>query len=127
MIAREEQAFIKKFVIKDKQERYLGFLSKDKTRRKFMDALYHFDDFKWELFSAISGSEWDIVAAKVKSNKNISTCSVISADDKFDGKVMPVDEAINNVIGTEGTVLIFGNADVVYFEGEGPYNRYISI
>ena len=40
---------------------------------------------------------------------------------------MSVDEAIENAIGIEGSILIFGDADVVYYEGEAPKNRYISI
>jgi hypothetical protein len=115
MIVQEEQTLIKKFVLKDKQERYLTFLSKDKTRNKFT--------------AEIPGSENErqTIALKVKSNKNISTCSVISAAPGYDGKVMSVDEAIKNAIGIEGTILIFGDADIVYYEGEAPKSRYISI
>ena len=45
MITHEEHTLINKFVTKDKQERYLTFLAKDKTRNKFIDELYHFNDF----------------------------------------------------------------------------------
>jgi hypothetical protein len=129
MIAHIEQTLIKKFVIKDKQERYLTFLTKDKTRNKFIDELYHFNDFNWKLFREIPGSENEgqAVASKVKNSKNISTCCVISTDQEYDGKLMSVDEAIENAIGIEGTILIFGDADIVYYEGEAPKNRYISI
>ena len=129
MIAHEEETLIKKFVIKDKQERYLTFLAKDKTRNKFIDELYHFNDFNWKLFREIPGNENEgqTVALRVKSNKNISTCLVISTDQEYDGKLMSVDEAIENSIGIEGTILIFGDADIVYYEGEAPKNRYISI
>lgn len=129
MIAHIEQTLIKKFVIKDKQERYLTFLAKDKTRNKFIDELYHFNDFNWKLFREIPGreNEGQAVALKVKSSKNISTCYVISTDQEYDGKLMSVDEAIKNAIGIEGTILIFGDTDIVYYEGEAPKNRYISI
>jgi hypothetical protein len=129
MIVQQEQTLIKKFITKDKQERYLTFLSKDKTRKKFTDELYHFNDFDWKLFREIPGGENEVqtVVLKVKSNKNISTCSVISAHPEYDGKVMLVEEAIKNAIGIEGTILIFGEADIVYYEGEAPKRRYISI
>jgi hypothetical protein len=129
MISKQEQILIAKFVVKDKQERYLTFLSKEKTRKKFTEALYHFNDFNWKLFREIPGSENEVqtISLKVKSDKNISTCSVISVDHNFDGKVIPVDEAIKNAIGIEGTILIFGEADIVYYEGEAPKRRYISI
>jgi len=129
MIIQEEQTLIKKFVKKDKQDRYLAFLSKGKTRTKFTNELYHFNDFNWNLFREIPGNENEgqAITLKVKNNKNISTCKVISADPNFDGKVMSVEEAIKNAIGIEGTILIFGDADIVYYEGEAPKSRYISI
>ncbi len=129
MIADIEQTLIKKFVIKDKQERYLTFLAKDKKRKKFINELYHFKDFDWKLFREIPGSENErqTVAFRVNSNKNISTCYVISTDKEYDGKLMSVDEAIESAIGIEGTILIFGDAAIVYYEGEAPKNRYISI
>jgi hypothetical protein len=52
---------------------------------------------------------------------------VISVDLEYDGKFVSVDEAIEDVIGTEGTILVFGGADVIYYEGEAPSRRYISI
>ena len=129
MITQQEQALIKKFIIKDKQDRYLAFLDKDKTRKKFTKELYHFKDFNWKLFREIPGSEteWKTIATRINSNKNFSTCSVICVNNEYDGKIMSVDEAIKNVVGIEGTILIFGDAEIVYYEGESPKNRYISI
>jgi hypothetical protein len=129
MIAQEERTLIKKFVIKDRQERYLSFLAEDKTRHKFTEALYHFRDFNWKLFREVRGTENEgqAIASKVKGNKSISTCLVISANPDYDGMVLTVDEAIEHAIGIEGTILIFGDAEVVYYEGEAPGNRYISI
>ena len=129
MISKHEEILIKKFVEKEKQDRYLTFLSKDKTRNKFTEILYHFNDFNWKLFREIAGSEneRETINLKVNSAKNISTCSVISADPDLDGKVLSVDAAIKKAVGIEGTILIFGDADIVYYEGEAPKRRYISI
>ena len=109
-----EQLLIKKFVIKDKQERYLNFLSKEKTRKKFTSELYHFRDFKWNLFREIpsSESESNTIVTKVKSIKNISSCDVVSVNSEFDGKVISLEEAVENVVGEEGTILIFGEAPI---------------
>jgi len=52
-----EQTMINKFVIEDKQDRYLCFIAKDKTRIKFTNDLYHFKDFNWKMFREILGSE----------------------------------------------------------------------
>lgn len=129
MITHQERTLIKKFVIKDKQERYLTFLSNDRTRNKFVDTLYHFNDFNWKLFREIPGNdnERQAIYLKVKSHKNISTCFIISTDPNFDGKLMSVGEAIENATGIEGTILIFGDAEIIYYEGEAPKNRYISL
>ena len=129
MITKQEEALIKKFVIKDKQDRYLTFLEKDKTRNKFIEKLYHFNDFNWKLFREIPGNETEgeTIASKVKSKKNLSTCYVICTDSKYDGKIMSVDEAIENVLGIEGSIFIFGDAEIVYYEGEAPKRRFISI
>lgn len=124
-----EQTLIKKFVNNDKQERYLGFLSKEKSRSKFTNELHHFKDFNWNLFSEIPGNqnERDVIKSKLARHKNISGCYVISSHTSYDGALYTVDEAINNIVGEQEVILIFGNADVVYYEGEAPDNRYISI
>jgi len=124
-----EQTFIKKFVEKDKQERYLEFLAKEKNRSKFTNELHYFKNLNWKLFREISGSESGIavILAKVKGKKNISNCYAISNRPEFDGKVFSIDEVIKDVVGTEEIILIFGNAEIVYYEGEAPGNRYISI
>ncbi len=129
MQAEAEQSLIKKFVNKDKQERYLRFVAKEKTRWKFLNELHYFKDFNWKLLHEIPGNEnvRDAIIAKVKGKKDISSCYVISYHSQYDGKLYSVDNAINNLIGIEEIILIFGNADIVYYEGEAPNNRYLSI
>jgi hypothetical protein len=123
------QSFVKKFIIKEKQNRYLGFLEKDKTRKKFTRELYHFKDFNWKLFREIKTNEIEssVIFEKLKSYKNLTSCTVISVNEKFDNKVFPIDDAIEQILGEEGTILIFGNADVVYYEAEPFDGRYISL
>ena len=128
MISQQEHNLIKKFIIKAKQERYLAFLDNPKLRHKFRKELYHFKDFDSNLFQELQGNEnvREIIATRINRYNNIPTCFVISANALYDGKTLNVDEAIENVIGIEGTILIFGNADLVYYEGEAPKNRLIS-
>ena len=124
-----EELFIRKFIIKDKQERYLGFIEKEKTRNKFTRELSHFKDFKWDLFREISGSEneREAIKAKIKKNIKISTCYVISGYSQFDKKIISTLEAIENIVGNDSTILIFGNAEIVYYEAEAFDGRYISV
>jgi hypothetical protein len=119
----------KKVCHKEKQDRYLTFLANDKTRKKFTNELYHFHDFNWKLFREIPGNEIErqTMATRVNSKKSISTCSIISANAEYDGKIMAVNEAIKNAVGIEGTILIFSSAEIVYYEGEAPKNRYINL
>jgi hypothetical protein len=128
MINEQEQKLIDKFVIKAKQDRYYTFLSKEKIRHKFTEELYHFRDFNWKLFREIPGNERESRIITVELEKrNISTCYVISVDPEYDGQFITSEEAVENILGTEGTILIFGNTDIVYYEGEAPGRRYISI
>ena len=52
---------------------------------------------------------------------------MISVNPEYDVKIISVEDAIKNVVGTEGTILIFGNAEIVYYEGEAPKQSYMSI
>jgi hypothetical protein len=124
-----ERLFVNRFIIKDKQERYSSFLSNKKSRGKFIDKLYHFEDLQWKFFREIPGNEneREIILQKLKSKKSISRCFIISSDPKFDRKSMTVEDAIENVVGTEASILIFGEAEIVYYEGEPPNQRYISL
>ena len=127
MTETPETAFIKKYIVRQKRDRYLTFLASSKTRKKFTDSLYHFSDFKWDLLRLIE-SEHEVTAIKnkLKIYPDIRTCSVISTDKHFDGQTLEVSEAIDKIVSTEGTILIFGHADFVYYEGEAPNRRYIS-
>lgn len=124
-----ELTLINKFVVKDKQERYLNFISKEKTRKKFTKELYHFRDFNWKLFQEIPGNEneRDIILAKMRKHESIKTCYVISANNNLDGKSFFIAEALENIVGEEATIIIFGNADIVYYEAEPFDGRYISV
>ena len=128
MINEQEKKLIDKFVNKAKQDRYYTFLSKVKTRHKFTEELYHFRDFNCKLFRQIPGNESEIRIITVELKKrNIKTCYVISVDPEYDGQYITSEKAVENILGTEGTILIFGNTDIVYYEGEAPGRRYISI
>lgn len=124
-----EETFVSKFIIKEKRERYLNFISKGKTRRKFTQELYHFKDFDWKLFREISSNESEtaLILSKIAEKKNIATCHAISANPEIDGRELPIYDALASFVGEEGTILIFGNADVIYYEAEPFDGKYISI
>jgi hypothetical protein len=118
---------INTFIVKEKQARYIEFISSTRTRNKFIDKLSHFGDLQWDLFEEISND--DEILNRLKSLKpRIKDCYIISEDSKIDQNIFPVHEAIKRIGGyrDHATILVFGNAELVYFEGEPPHNRYIS-
>ena len=123
-----EKKLIEKFIIKEKKERYLTFIEKEKTRKKFLNELYHFKDFNWSLFEKIPGNEQEgeRILSKLNEKKNITSCYVISVDENFDGKTYSLKDAIEQIVWIEGTIKVFGEADIVYYEGEAPDRRFIS-
>jgi hypothetical protein len=40
---------------------------------------------------------------------------------------MPLTEAVKIIVNQEGTLLLFGDGAGAYWEGEPPYNRYLSL
>ena len=124
-----ERKLIEKFFIKEKKDRYLTFIEKEKTRKKFLDELYHFKDLNWKLFQKIqtNQNEREVILKKINSKKNITSCYAISSDPNFDGRFFSISDAIVEIVGIEGTILIFGEAEVVYYEAEAFDGRYISL
>jgi hypothetical protein len=119
---------IKKFVDKAKQDRYIQFVSSTKNRHKFINDLSHFNFFQWDLFEAVKGNEQQaIIEALQKNFIADKTCYVISENTIIDTKTLEVKEAISETVGYGmGTILVLGDADMIYFESETMNTRYIS-
>lgn len=124
-----EQQFIKRFMLKAKQDRYLGFVESPKRRGSFLGILYHGQDLDTRLFQELRGSiiESDAIRNKANLLKNGDKCCIISVNKELDGREMPLTEAIEEAVGREGTLLLFGDGAGAYWEGEAPYNRYLSL
>ena len=117
---------IQRFIIGKKQERYLSFIQKEKTRVKFVKELAHFSS-QLKDFEKIEGSEWKVIEDTVASLGYPADCYVISESSKIDGRRMIIDAALTKTIGNGiGTLLVFGDANQVYYEGEGRSDRWIS-
>jgi len=121
-----EAKVIKRFIINRKQERYLGFIQAEKTRRKFTDELAHFSS-QLKDFEEIKGNEWKVLEEKLKNLGNPTDCYMISENSEIDAKRLDVKLALRESIGYgSGTLIVFGDANMVYYEGEGPSDRWIS-
>ncbi len=125
-----EQQFIKRFVLIAKQDRYLNFIENPKRRGTFLGMLYHGQDLNKQLFQDLRGigiHESNAIRIKANSLKNGDKCYIVSVNKKLDGREMSLTEAIEEAVGQEGTLLLFGEGVGVYYEGEPPYNRYLSL
>ena len=119
---------IKKFVDKAKQDRYIQFISSSKNRHKFINDLSHFNFFQWDKFEPVKGIEEQVILQALKENGVADkTCYVISENADIDAKTLEIKKAISDTVGYGmGTILVFGDADIIYFESETINTRYIS-
>ena len=119
---------IKRFVVKAKQDRYIQFVSSPKNRHKFIKDLSHFNFFQWDLFQAVTGNEERSILQVLQNNSVVeNVCYVISENTDIDKKTIKIKEAIIEIVGYGmGTILVFGDAEIIYFESETMNKRYIS-
>jgi hypothetical protein len=119
---------IKRFVEKAKQDRYIQFISSAKNRHKFISDLSHFNFFKWNLFDTIKkDEEYAIFQALLKNGIANKTCYIISENANIDTKTLDTKQAISETVGYGmGTIPVFGDADMIYFENETMNTRFIS-
>ncbi len=119
---------ILRFVEKDKQDRYIQLLSSIKTRHKFIESLPHFKHFRWEYFEQVKGEETDFIVNRLNQNKiDSSKCYIISENPDLDTEILDVRSAMKETVGYgRTTILVCGEAEMIYFEDEGKNNRYIS-
>ncbi|MBK9794147.1 MAG: hypothetical protein IPP60_13885 [Sphingobacteriales bacterium] len=122
-----EAKVIQRFVIKTKQERYMTFIKSEKTRSKFINDLSHINFLREDLFDKVEGNEFEFIKQRIKALGNLKDCYVISENQRIDKKRLDIDTALTETIGADqGTLLVFGEAEILYSESEGFNNRWIS-
>lgn len=122
-----ETKVIQRFVITTKRDRYLAFIKKEKTREKFINELHHMNFLQPDLFDTVKGNEYEFIKQRLKVSGNIKDCYVISENQRIDKKRLDIDTALTETIGADqGTLLVFGDAEILYSEAEGFNNRWIS-
>lgn len=114
-----EEELIRSFVMPTKRQRYLDFVSKPKTRQKFLRELAHFKSLGPRYLLAIPSNKQrakDI--ALILSQKSAPPLCWVE-DRRLDGKEMPLSEALNDVVGRQmGTFLSCIPGKLAHFEGE---------
>jgi len=62
------------------------------------------------------------------ADKKLNQCYIISENKQIDRQIMDAESALIETIGYGmGTILVFGDAEIVYYEGEERGDRWISI
>jgi hypothetical protein len=123
-----EEELIRAFIVETKRQRYLDFVSKPKTRKKFLLELAHFKSLDPRYLVTIPPSKQhpkDI--AEILTQKGAPpVCWVTSEDRRLDGKEMALSEALCAVVGRQmGTFLSCMPGRLAYFEGEDMGARWI--
>jgi hypothetical protein len=127
-----EEASIKAFVLRGKQERFLSFIASPKNRRKFTRELPNFPWFDRKITTSVP---WKVDPSlplwgrHLQGIENVSrllhakgagkTCWVISNNSRIDGQEMNLDSALESVAGSDwGTILSCIPGKLAYFKGE---------
>ncbi len=124
----DEIEIVGTFIAQSKRERYAGFLGSAKGRLKFIDSLYHFNDFDpavvVELPAGLETREG--VLKELQRRGDGRSCYIISADSGLDRTTSELSDAIGRVFAlVQGTIISCILGRLAYYEGEAPKNRFI--
>jgi hypothetical protein len=123
-----EQKVINRFVTKSKRERYLQFVTSAKNRKKFIAALHSGQFFVASALERVTSIEESVLKqALAQLGITAQTCYVISENPAIDTQMLALGDALRQVVGWgAGTILVFGEADLIFVELDGLRNSYIS-
>jgi hypothetical protein len=123
-----ERQVITRFLTPGKRDRYLQFVSSPKTRKKFIAELHRGQFFLAGVLERVTGIEEQVIRqALSQCGLAITTCYLISENAALDTQTLLFPEALRQVVGWgAATILVFGEAELIFVELEGLRNRYIS-
>ncbi len=117
----QEAAFVKAFIVKDKQERYLQLLASPKRRREILDRFNHNLDFDPKYASVVPKELWtvDQLAHLLKARGAGETCHVIADSLDCDDQDLPLRDALAEVIAHDfGSVLCCVPGQLALYKAE---------
>ena len=123
-----EEAFIRKFIVKNRQPSYRYFLEKGTSNGYIASMLQHGQHLDYSLFQQMQGHPDKVRAAVLRQAAALKLKSgyIISFDERSNGLELPTEAAVNVACGQEATLLILGRNQLVYFETEHPSPGYLS-
>jgi hypothetical protein len=124
----DEEAFVRAFIVPDKQERYLSFLSSPKRRREILGRFDHQLDYDAAFATPIPVGEQSApdIAKLLTKRGAPAMCHLISSDSALDGRDLPLSDALDQVVGSDfGTIISCIPGRLAYYEAEDAGERYI--
>ena len=126
------EAFLQSFIAKHHQYGWLLKLSKVKKNGNLlrgMDALYRHLDERFCMLIPNGSPQYEVdFVRQALSKYKLTSCYVLSADDRFHQQTMPLDDALQRIMGTSSTsILSFIPGRVALFEGHSTGERYLCI
>jgi hypothetical protein len=122
-----DEYIIWKFVLPQRQERYLSLL-KLKKRKEAQKDLLNGIDLNMAFAQAIPPNDQTASAIEaLLANLGVTTeCYVLSENSKIDGQLMQLREALDKIVGFQMPSLVLCNPGAIaYYEGEGKNRRFI--
>ena len=123
-----ESGFVDAFVPAPKRERLREALPNPKKRKKALDRLAHNPDLDFGFAQAIPGPSQNPsgIEKMLRAKGAAEQCYVISESVDFDGRTIPLREALDSIVGQGmGTIISCVPGRLCYYEGEDPKSRYI--
>ncbi len=123
VLAPQEEATIRAFIVRERRERFLELLPNPKKRKKITDSLAHANPawFDARFVKTIPPSESgaDGIAKLLHAHGAGKTCWAISEDSRFDGREVELHSVLSEIVGYGmGTILSCVPGKLAFVESE---------
>lgn len=127
-----EEAFIRQFILPERQERWLYMLASAKQRKKQLHRLNHHFEFRADEIRSLPLHNYDCteISELLKKEKVGHSVYAISYREEIDGKTFSFEEAIDRDSGClwrDATVCIFLPGQLAMWTEDSGQSRYLLI
>jgi hypothetical protein len=120
--------FIKTFIVKEKQERYLGLIQHTKSRKKFRLILAHTIEINKKKAQPLKKEEdnEEHIYQLLKNYGAPDICHVMCENSNYDAKETGLREALHELYNMDfGYIISCIPGKLAYYQGEDPLNKAI--
>jgi hypothetical protein len=123
-----ERQVIRRFFEKSKRDRYLQFVTSPKNRKKLIADIHSGHVFRANVLERVTGLEEQVIQQALRQCGHATTTFyVINENAALDTQTLLLPEALRQVVGWgTGTILVFGEAGLIFVKLNGLRNCYIS-